>query len=128
MPEHVHLLIWPRQQQYSVSSILQRIKAPTAQRALAQLEKVSSPLLRDLCTVAKSGRITYRIWQAGGGYDRNMNTAEAIHEALNYIHNNPVRRELVDQAAGWRWSSYKEWWGPDRGPIIVDKTMPTLTP
>jgi REP element-mobilizing transposase RayT len=126
MPEHVHLLIWPKEPQYSVSLILQKIKGPTARRAITHLEATHSPMLADLRTMSQSGKVGHHLWQAGGGYDRNLNTAKAIHEALDYIHNNPVRRDLVSQARQWHWSSYCGWYGNDVGPIPVDRTLPTL--
>jgi len=128
MPEHVHLLLWPTEKDYSISGILQSIKGPVAKHAIAHLAGTSSPLLADLQQISKSGRVQYHLWQAGGGYDTNLTSARAVHEALDYTHNNPLRRELVKTASDWPWSSYQEWWGPGNGPITVDKTLPTLMP
>ena len=47
----------------------------------------------------------YQFWQDGGGYDRNLRTAEELREMLKYVHNNPVRRELVARPEDWPWSS-----------------------
>ena len=38
MPEHVHLILWPRPPVPAISAILQAIKQPVGQRALAFLE------------------------------------------------------------------------------------------
>jgi len=39
---------------------------------------------------------------------------------IHYIHNNPVRRGLVDRAADWRWSSAAWYEGRRDGPLTVD--------
>ena len=49
-------------------------------------------------------QIEYRFWQAGPGHDRNLYEPESIHEAIEYIHLNPVRRGLVTRPEDWIWS------------------------
>ena len=52
-----------------------------------------------------NGRVEYRFWQQGGGYDRNILTFKAARAAIETIHNNPVRRGLADSPTDWPWSS-----------------------
>ena len=40
---------------------------------------------------------------------------------VNYIHDNPVRRGLVEQAEDWKWSSLVEWLEEGSGPIRIDR-------
>ena len=47
----------------------------------------------------------FRIWQPGGGFDRNLWSAKAIHYSINYIEGNPVRAGLVETPEEWLWSS-----------------------
>jgi putative transposase len=47
----------------------------------------------------------FRFWQHGGGFDRNLWNAKAIHDAINYIEANPVRRGLASAPENYRWSS-----------------------
>lgn len=55
---------------------------------------------------AKQGqREVYRMWQVGGGYDRNLYEWEKIQKAIAYIEWNPVRRGLVSDPLEWIWSS-----------------------
>jgi putative transposase len=61
-----------------------------------------------------------RFWQAGGGYDRNIFTAEELWEKIKYIHENPVRRKLVTIATDWRWSSAADYAKLREGPLKVD--------
>lgn len=49
--------------------------------------------------------MAFRFWQAGGGFDRNLWNPKAIHAAIAYIENNPVRAGLVDAPEKWPWSS-----------------------
>jgi putative transposase len=105
MPEHVHLLIYPRRLDYQISSILWQIKRPVGKRALYFLAQHSPDWLRRLSVTRKDGRVEHRFWQAGGGYDRNLMEPITVRLAINYIHNNPVRRGLVQQPEDWPWSS-----------------------
>ena len=81
----------------------------------------------ELVDCQSSGRSTSRFWQPGGGYDRNIWTAQELHEKIRYIHNNPVRRGLVEQAQQWRWSSYRAWEEGVDTPIAIDReTLPPI--
>ena len=45
--------------------------------------------------VSGEGNGQYRIWQSGGGFDRNLWNPVAIHQSIEYIEANPVRRKLA---------------------------------
>ena len=69
-----------------------------------------------------SGKECLRFWQRGGGYDRNIWSSKEMEEKVVYIHRNPVKRGLVEQAADWEWSSAR-WYNGARDSIIkVDRT------
>jgi putative transposase len=118
MPNHVHLVICPRRETYSISATLLAIKQPVSRRAIGYLRKHNPGGLRLLAT----GRQTraYRFWQKGGGYDRNITKIDTLIETVRYVHNNPVRKELVQTAAEWRYSSATDWEGTGSGPLTVD--------
>jgi len=120
MPEHVHLLIWPAKETYSISSILQAVKQSVSRRAVGWLKAQNPPGLRWLAT-GRPDR-PYRFWQDGGGYDRNIRSGEELTDVLGYIHNNPVKRGLVSLPEDWAWSSARDWAGRNAGPIPIDKT------
>ena len=125
MPEHVHLLICPRTQVYSVSQILRSIKQSVSRRATIYLRQNNPEGLQSLATGQK--RSVYRFWRAGGGYDRNMVSVETILNVVRYIHDNPVRRGLVQHANDWPYSSARDWDGAGNGPIPVDfDTFPVV--
>lgn len=105
MPEHVHLLIFPRADDSAISEILTAIKRPVGRAALDHVRTHAPAFLRAMRDEQPNGRIAHRFWQRGGGYDRNLCSAEIVRATLDYIHANPVRRGLVDSAEDWYWSS-----------------------
>jgi len=104
MPDHVHLLIYPRRPDYDIRLILQKIKEPVGRQAVRYL-KESVPEWLDRITVRRGQRVERRFWQAGGGYDRNVLEPQTVLTMIEYIHANPVRRGLVQRAEDWTWSS-----------------------
>ncbi len=125
MPEHVHLLIWPRRPKYKTGLILADIKRPVGQRAIAFLAEHSPDFLERL-TVRNRSRTYRRFWQAGPGQDRNVYDPKTAHEIIEYMHANPVRRGLVDRPEDWPWSSAAHWAGKQDIVLKVDRTIPTV--
>jgi putative transposase len=119
MPEHMHLLVWPREEVYSISSILQSIKQSVSRRAIGWVRRENPDGLSSLATGQR--RKPYRFWLSGGGYDRNIHKSGTIRKVIDYIHANPVRRGLVQAPEQWLWSSFREWTVGDVGPIPIDK-------
>jgi putative transposase len=125
MPEHIHLLIRPRNESYSISKILLSIKQPVSRRALLFLRKNNPNGLRLLATGQK--HTPYRFWLDGGGYDRNVTINKTLIDVVRYIHNNPVRRGLVSRPEDWLRSSAKIWKGLGSGVLPVDmESFPTV--
>jgi putative transposase len=118
MPNHVHLMICPRGESYSVSGILRSMKQPVARRAIDYVRQNNPSGLRLLATGEQ--RQLYRFWQKGGGYDRNITKVETLIESVRYIHNNPVRKGLVELPEEWHFSSAADWSGGGPGPIPID--------
>jgi putative transposase len=118
MPNHVHLVIHPRQDQYSIARILRSIKQPVSRRALEYLRRSNPEGLRFLATGQQDE--PYRFWQKGGGYDRNITKVETLMDTVRYIHNNPVRKGLVGTPDQWHYSSAADWQGIRSGPIPID--------
>jgi putative transposase len=119
MPEHCHLLICPRRDEYSVSAVLQSIKQSVARRALRYVRLWRPQSLRLFATGQKHA--LFRFWQDGGGYDRNVTDMGTLHAMVEYIHANPVRRGLADLVVDWKWSSARDWLGEGHGPLRIDK-------
>lgn len=125
MPSHVHLLILPSHSSYKISAILQSLKGRAAKRYGDFLKQSGATQYERFCITVK-GKQTFRFWQAGGGFDRNLWNPRAIHAAIYYIENNPVRAGLVDSPEKWRWSSaYARQAGKE--PVPDRDSVPMLT-
>lgn len=94
MPEHVHLLIRPCLPEFPVNRSLRVLKEPVARRVLTRWRELDAPILARLHD--KGGRTHF--WQCGGGYDRNIVSENEYLEKLEYMHSNPVTRQLVSRA------------------------------
>jgi hypothetical protein len=53
-------------------------------------------------------------------WDRFVRHEREFHERLQYMHLNPVRKELVKRPDDWRWSSYNN--------FALDKTTAAVCP
>ena len=119
MPNHVHMVLMPG----SISTtpiILRAIKIGSAKRILARWRELDAPILNHL-TDPKGKQ---RLWQYGGGYDRNITSADELHEKIRYIHANPVRAGLVSTPTDWQWSSAAWWSGDHDCTIRCDQPPP----
>ena len=123
MPEHVHLLVYPTTPSCSISNFLYALKRPFSYRIKQDLTEHDPELLQSLTIQERPGKMTFRFWQEGPGYDRNLSTESAVQAAIDYIHLNPVRRGLVEKAHDWKWSSSR-WYESDRQD--VDPDLPTI--
>jgi putative transposase len=125
MPEHVHLLLRPREADYRMSAILAALKKPVGARAIHYVQHHAPDFLPRL-TVVHRNRTYHRFWQAGPGQDHNLWEPRAIHQVVAYIHANPVRRGLVQYPEEWYWSSAADWAGLEGVPLRVDRMLPPL--
>jgi putative transposase len=119
MPEHVHLLIWPRTEEYQIAAILRSLKEPFAHWVVDYWSSELEDRL-DRITVKRASQTSHRFWQKGGGYDRNLYKWETIRKAIDYIENNPVRRKLVSEPSEWPWSSARCRSGAVDIPLVAD--------
>ena len=120
MPEHVHLLIWPTRSDTTaddISTFLAALKRPVSRRVKAALTKSAAGksakrLLRQLTIRDRPDSTVFRFWQEGPGYDRTLDNEKSVTACIDYIHNNPVRRNLVKFTTDWKWSSAR-WYASD---------------
>jgi putative transposase len=126
MPEHAHVVIWP--QQARISEILTTIKQSTSKSAINWLQKHSPEFLAELVDCQPNGRKAHRVWQRGGGYDRNLRSVRDLYEKIRYVHENPVHRGLVASAVDWPWSSARAWASGVDEPLAIDRdSLPRLS-
>jgi putative transposase len=118
MPEHIHVLVFPRLEEYDVSLFLKSVKLSVAKRATNYLREHNPAGLRFLETGMAGA--PYAFWMDGPGYDRNAVQKPTTDNMVNYIHNNPVRRGLVLSPELWYWSSARECLEPGSGPMRLN--------
>lgn len=132
MPDHIHLIIFPRAENYSISRILESIKRPVGAKAIRYLQAEKDCDSRDATNSAlwlqrltrQRGQRTERLfWQSGGGYDRNITSPKTLLKMLDYLHANPLRQGLVTRAEDWRWSSASHYLG-GLSPLEIDPIPP----
>jgi putative transposase len=120
MPKHVHPLLQPINGS-EISRVLWAIKWPVTKKSVRHVQRVSPGFLGRMEDVQPTGKRAYRFWQRGGGHDRNIYSDSELIEKINYIHNNPVRRGLVDSPGDWYWSSWRAWHEGVDTPIRIDR-------
>jgi putative transposase len=100
MPDHFHLVLHQPEQDRSIS------------QCQMQFKKMSSGQLR----IPQFHEV--RLWQ--NGYDDVLIPgADAVITKLKYVHSNPVRRGLVENAIDYLWSSSRFYEGRESGLITV---------
>jgi putative transposase len=126
MPEHVHVVLIPRPD-VQIAAILTTVKQSVAKRALLWLQREAPDYLPRLEDRQPNGQVSYRFWQRGGGYDRNLRMLADVYRTIDYIHANPVRRGLVSTAEDWPWSSCRAWQTGENLPVAIDRaSLPRL--
>jgi len=109
MENHVHVII----RDDNLSQVIQAFKSYTARsiidyfterKNISILEKLRYNKLRH------KTKSDYQLWQEGSHPEEIANDA-MMHQKVEYIHNNPVRRGYVDEARDWRYSSARNFEG-----------------
>ncbi len=98
MPEHVHLLL-SEPERGEVSLVVQMLKQIVS---------------RKLGTAAGEP-----FWQRRY-YDFNLWSNDKFGEKLDYMHNNPVRRALVERPEDWSWSSFRHYATGVEGTVEIE--------
>jgi putative transposase len=117
MPEHVHLIILPDVRRWPVAKVCVALKQPLAQRMIRRWRELRAPILERIR--CDDGRV--RFWQAGGGFDRNIRDGAELKREIEYIHQNPVKRGLVEKPTDWAWSSARWYAGIREGQVPIDE-------
>jgi putative transposase len=115
MPEHAHILAWPGPRGVRLAPVLSGLKSTFARDVIGRWRELRAPILDRI--TGSDGRPHF--WLPGGGHDENLETDDAIDTVTEYIHNNPVRRGLVERATDYRWSSARAWAGRNDTDIVI---------
>ena len=99
MPEHIHVLIRFRERGKLIP-FKQEWKRRSSLALIDYFTKAKNPVLEFL--TREDG--THRVWTPKQ-YDFNVRSHSKAWEKLNYMHQNPVKRELAPTAEAWQFSS-----------------------
>jgi putative transposase len=127
MPNHVHVLLWPMECVYKIECISKAIKGRMAKRYIGIIKANQNADFLEEYRANGNGVESFRIWQRGGGFDRNLWNPSAVHQSIAYIEANPVRKNLVACPEEYPWSSAYARVKNDG--LVPDRfTMPVATP
>ena len=110
MPEHVHVLLCPLEPKYEMRLIRTALKVPVQRKALRFVRRQAPDYMTHLQDVRPNGKIHYRFWQRGGGYDRNVFEPASVQSGP----------PLVEKAMDWIWSSGRFYAAQLNVPILMD--------
>jgi len=113
MPDHIHLIVNPKDGR--IRELAGRLKSLAARRIIDKVKGLS--FLRDK---PDSDGSIHQVWQESFKA-LPLWSDWLIWQKINYIHNNPLKADLVKSAADYRWSSFRSFYFDEAEPIKVDK-------
>jgi REP-associated tyrosine transposase len=119
MPDHLHTIVGS---ELKPSKVLQFINGIVSHRVLEYLKQHAYERSLEKLRHADRGRkYRYSLWDHHPNAKLVPNE-EIFIQKVNYIHQNPVRAGLVEQATDYRWSSARIWARRplDSEPLFVD--------
>jgi putative transposase len=109
MENHLHRVV----QCDDLRKVIQAFKSYTARAIIDYFtERKNADILKKLRQNKLRHKIEseHQVWQEGSHPEEIM-TDEMMHQKIEYIHNNPVRRGYIDEAGDWRYSSARNYEG-----------------
>jgi REP element-mobilizing transposase RayT len=117
MENHFHCIV----QSDELRRVIQSFKSYTARAIIDYFtEQKNTDILKKLRQNKLSHKTAseYQVWQEGN-HPEEITTDEMMHQKLEYIHNNPVRRGYIEESSYWRYSSAQNYEGK-KGLINVE--------
>jgi len=121
LDNHFHLISFSADMSKTVASL----RKFTARKILDKLQMDNKEwLLNQLAFYKKKNKIEsdYQVWQEGV-HPELIQNHEMFLQKIEYIHNNPVKRGLVDVPEHWRYSSARNYSSNDHSVIQVDCSL-----
>jgi putative transposase len=113
MPSHLHM-ICRAENGFHLSDILRDFKTYTSKKIIEQIEEEPESrrewmleYFSNACKHLKSGQ-KYKVWQ-DGNHNEEIFTNKFLYEKLEYIHNNPVKDLIVENAWEYLFSSARNY-------------------
>ncbi len=120
MPDHIHLLIWPQNEQ-NVTDFMRDIKRFTSGRITrqAKLEGKIDWVKKFEESGDETSRAEFKVWQ-DSFWEQDIYTRKFLEQKLNYIHLNPVRAGIAETAESYFYSSYGNYYLSENQLIEID--------
>ncbi|GAB1445062.1 transposase [Flammeovirgaceae bacterium] len=123
MPSHLHLIVSTKGE--PLSAIFRDFKKFTAKELVKVINRIHESrrdwLLEMFMDVANGlKRVTdYKVWQ-DGNHPLLLSTNTMLQQKLDYLHDNPVVAEIVDEPEEYRYSSARDYYTKKKGPLEIE--------
>ncbi len=117
MPEHFHLISKAK----ALGKAIQAFKSYTAKKIIEKLYiDKNYPVLDELRKLKLKYKIDseFQIWQEGA-HPQEIQNNLILKQKTEYIHNNPVKRGLVDNQEDWEYSSARFYLMGTKSDLII---------
>ena len=123
MPSHLHMIVSTRQAK--LSDIMRDFKKFTSKELIKTIEHINESrkdwILELFGEVADHlKRVSnYKVWQ-DGNHPELLHSAKYTRQKLDYIHDNPVADEIVDEPEDYRYSSARDYYSKRKGYLELE--------
>lgn len=119
LDNHFHLVLSCE----DLTNMMRSLKRFTATRIIKQIkEDRKSDILEKLKKEKKGYKInsTYQVWQEGF-HPKQIISEVMFFQKIEYIHQNPVRKGLVEEVTDWKYSSARYYYLEEEGLIKIER-------
>lgn len=123
MPSHLHMIVSTKQEK--LSDIMRDFKKFTSKELIKTIERINESrrgwileLFGEVADHLKRVR-NYKVWQ-DGNHPVLLYSPTFTRQKLDYIHNNPVADEIVDEPEEYRYSSARNYYSKRKGYIELE--------
>lgn len=117
MSNHLHMVVGVRNHEQTISDILRDFKKFTSKKIIACIEENPEEsrkvwMLDRFWFVGNNDKKikNYKFWRDGNNIEQ-IQSYEFFQQKVNYIHNNPVKQEIVERPEDYLYSSARNYAG-----------------
>ena len=117
MSNHLHMVVGVHDDKQTISDILRDFKKYTSKKIIASIEENPEEsrkvwMLDRFWFVGNNDKKikNYKFWQDGNNIEQ-IQTYKFFQQKVNYIHNNPVKQEIVERPEDYIYSSARNYAG-----------------
>jgi len=120
MPTHMHAILTAGND--DLSGVMRDFKKFTSRAIYEQADKEGNQLLTRMFREAakRNPRSRFKVWQ-DGFHPEAICSRRFFLQKLDYLHANPIRRGLVNDAGEWYYTSFITYETGQEGPLEIDR-------